>query len=48
MKDTELKLTQKELEKLILLIEDKYRKGMFYPTKVLYDKLLNHHPNLKN
>ena len=43
MKDTELKLTQKELEKLILLIDSISR-----ATKVLYDKLLNHHPNLKN
>ena len=42
MKTKELKLTQKELEKLILLIEDKYwGKQMFHPTQVLYDKLLN-------
>ena len=42
MKTKELNLTQKELEKLILLMEDKYRNtAMFHPTKVLYDKLLN-------
>jgi len=42
MKTRELKLTQKELEKLILLIEDKNRnKVMPYPTEVLYHKLLN-------
>ena len=42
MKKTELNLTAPELEKLILLMEDKYSKtGMFYPTKILFDKLIN-------
>jgi|TARA_R110000824_G_scaffold58133_1_gene157510 hypothetical protein len=42
MKTTELKLTQKEVEKLILLMEDKHwNKGMCYQTEVLYNKLLN-------
>ena len=42
MKTTNLHLTAKELEKLILLMEDKFHKtGMFYKTKVLYEKLLN-------
>mgnify|MGYP000468583275 CR=1 FL=1 len=42
MKTKELKLTKQEIEKLILLMDDKYSNtGMFYQTKVLYDKLLN-------
>ena len=36
-----LQLTQKELEKVILLIEDKHQnKFMNYQTRVLYEKLL--------
>lgn len=36
------KLTQKELEKVILLLEDKHhKKGMNYQTRVLYEKLYN-------
>lgn len=38
----EIKLTPQELEKLITLMEDKYSNtGMFYPTKILFDKLNN-------
>ena len=42
MPTTQLNLTSQELEKLITLMEDKYSKsGMFYPTKILFDKLIN-------
>ena len=39
-KEIKLKLSQEEIEKLIFLMDDKYTKnGMFYKTKLLYDKL---------
>tara|TARA_Y100000401_G_scaffold53901_1_gene42369 strand:- start:1856 stop:1996 length:141 start_codon:yes stop_codon:yes gene_type:complete len=40
MKTTELNLTKEQIEQLIFLMDDKYKNsGMFYKTKLLYDKL---------